>query len=81
MNTTTFFKHCIARSPMGSQGQQLAAHDVPSHAQNLSYRHSPVVAVWHKNPLSGKLECLWAAVPVCDDDREPSLCAGFHRAA
>lgn len=39
-------------------------------------RSNPLFAVWHKNPFTGKLECLWAADRAGRDQDEASLRAG-----
>jgi hypothetical protein len=48
---------------------------------NKSPKHRQLVAVWHSNPLSGKLECVWTTEPGDPLNEEGSPGSDTQRAA
>ncbi|TWC78393.1 hypothetical protein FB593_11278 [Rhizobium sp. SJZ105] len=46
-----------------------------------SSKRGQLVAIWHTNPLSGRLECVWITEPGDPLDEEGSSAAGSQMAA
>lgn len=60
-----------------SAAQALPAKVIsPSFARAASAQRSRLIAVWHTNPMTGKLECFWTTERVAVSDEGDS-----HRAA
>jgi hypothetical protein len=77
MSKVIFFNRSLARaSETAAQQMQPVGRMLTNKTTGRVARRNPLFAVWHTNPFTGKLECLWAADTSGRDQDEASLRAG-----